>query len=410
MIKSSDYELLAPAGDLESFYTAIRYGADAVYLGGTAFGLRAAAASFSFPMLKEAVKYAHERNVRVYLTCNIVPTSSEAERFSEFLEEAVNSGIDACIISDIGLLFQARKQFPNLELHASTQTGIMNYQTANALYEIGVKRVVLARELSLEDICEIRKRTHPDLELEVFVHGAMCMSISGRCLLSQYLTHRDANRGACSQPCRWAYHLMDERKPGEYFPIEQDAYGSYILNAKDLCLIEHLDKLINAGVKSLKIEGRGKSAYYVGVITNAYRMALGHLESEHKNSSLPSWISDEVTKVSHRRYHTGFLFGPPENGQFYENGGYIRNYDVVGVVEDWKDGYLYCEQRNKFCVGDRLEILSPGEMPVEYTVTELIDGENEQVCSVPHAMMKFKMPYPNKVVCGSFIRRKTDCL
>ncbi len=407
-MKRADCELLAPAGDLESFYAAVRYGADAVYLGGTAFGMRASAASFSFPLLTQAVDFAHSKGVRVYLTCNIVPTSEESEQFSEFLESAVASGIDACIMSDLGLLFQARKQFPDLELHASTQTGIMNYQTANALFDLGVKRVVLARELSLNEICQIREHTNPDLELEVFVHGSMCMSISGRCLLSQYLTHRDANRGACSQPCRWSYHLMEERKPGQYFPIAQDEYGSYILNAKDLCLIEHLDQLIKAGVTSLKIEGRGKSSYYVAVITNAYRMALEQFRSAPSGEPLPPWLLDEVTKVSHRHYHTGFLFGPPENGQFYENGGYVRSYDVVGIVRDWKDGYLYCEQRNKFGVGDQLEILVPGQLPIHYSVVELLNDEGKPVESVPHATMKFRMPYPTKLEVGSFLRRKID--
>lgn len=404
-MKETHSELLAPAGDLESFYAAIQYGADAVYLGGTAFGMRTSAASFSFPTLTKAIAYAHSKGVRVYLTCNIVPTNREAEQFPAFLESAVEAGIDACILSDLGLLLQAKKLFPKLELHASTQVGIMNYQTANALYELGVKRVVLARELSLDDIRFIREHTPSELELEVFVHGAMCMSVSGRCLISQYLMHRDANRGACAQPCRWGYHLMEEKRPGQYFPIFEDEQGSYILNAKDLCLLPHLRKLQEAGVVSFKIEGRAKSSYYVAVVTNAYRMALDYFAKTDDSESLPSWVVDEVFKVSHRRYNTGFLFGPPDDGQYYENGGYLRNYDVVGLVTDYKTGYLLCEQRNKFCVGDELEILVPKQKPIFYTVTELLDENGEEIESAPHAKMLFQLPYDKSLPKGSFIRK-----
>lgn len=268
-------EVLAPVGDQERLIAAIQYGADAVYLGGKEFGMRAAPANFDREQLRQAVEYAHSKGVRVYLTCNTLPRNEEIERFPEYIQYVDSIGVDACIVSDIGVFAMVREYAPNMELHVSTQAGIVNYQTANAFYQMGAKRVVLARELSLEEIREIRQRTPEDLELEVFVHGAMCMSFSGRCLLSNYLADRDANRGECAQPCRWNYYLMEEKRPGQYFPVFEDEKGSYILNAKDMCMIEYIDQLIEAGVTSLKIEGRAKSAYYVSVITNA--LSLIHI-------------------------------------------------------------------------------------------------------------------------------------
>ena len=262
-------EVLAPVGDFERLTYAVNYGADAVYLGGTAFGMRASSANFDFDTMKKAVEYAHARDVKVYLTCNTLPLNSEVEQLSDYLKSARDAGVDAVIVADIGVLMEAKRVIPEVDIHISTQTGIVNY-----LYKMGAKRVVLARELPLEDIRRIRDKTPPELEIEAFVHGAMCMSFSGRCLLSNYMIGRDANRGECAQPCRWGYHLVEEKRPGQYFPIYEDEKGSYILNAKDMCMIEHLDKVIDAGVTSLKIEGRAKSFYYVAVITNAYRQAV----------------------------------------------------------------------------------------------------------------------------------------
>ena len=280
-----------------------------------------------------------------------------------------------------------------MEIHMSTQTGIVNYVTATELYNMGAKRVVLARELSLDEVAEIRAKTSRDMEIEVFVHGAMCVSFSGRCLLSSYLVNRDANRGQCAQPCRWGYHLMEEKREGQYFPIFEDEKGTYILNSKDMCMIDHLDKLAKAGVTSLKIEGRAKSAYYVSVITNAYRMATDILKKDPDNYILPDYVREEVFKVSHRDYCTGFFFGhPSECRQYYEDSGYIRAYDVCAVVDKCENGRIYAEQRNKFLVGDELEILAPSQRPVKYTVTEIQNAEGESVENTCHAAMKFSMP------------------
>ncbi|MGN0612698.1 MAG: U32 family peptidase, partial [Porcipelethomonas sp.] len=288
--------------------------------------------------------------------------------------------------------------------HMSTQTGIVNYASANQLYNMGVKRAVLARELSLEEIAEIRAKIPADMEIEVFVHGAMCVSFSGRCLLSSYLVNRDANRGECAQPCRWGYHLMEEKRQGQYFPVFEDEKGTYILNAKDLCMIDHLDKLADAGVTSLKIEGRAKSAYYVSVVTNAYRMAVDWHKT-HPGESLPRWISDEVFKVSHRKYCTGFFFGHPKDCQYYETGGYIRNYDVAAVIDRCENGVVYATQRNRFFKGDELEILSPGQKPVTITPDKIFDENGTEISTVNHAMMKFSFKCDRKFPVNSIIRK-----
>ena len=280
-----------------------------------------------------------------------------------------------------------------MEIHASTQTGIVNYVTANELYNMGCKRVVLARELSLEEISEIRAKTPKEMEIEAFVHGAMCVSFSGRCLLSSYLTNRDANRGECAQPCRWGYHLMEEKRPNEFYPVFEDEQGTYILNAKDMCMIDHIDKLWSAGINSLKIEGRAKSAYYVSVVTNAYRMAVDQFMKDPKAEfKLPDWVREEVFKVSHRKYCTGFFFGHPKESQYYETGGYIREYDVVAVVDECKNGRIYATQRNKFLKGDTLEIFWPGAKPVTVKADTIFNDHDEEVESANHAMMKFSIP------------------
>ena len=400
-------EVLAPAGDFERLQAAVKYGADAVYLGATSFGMRANAGNFNEEELRAGVKFAHEHGVRVYLTCNILPTNEEADQLEEFLLRAADAGVDALIVADVGILMMARRLVPQIDIHISTQTGVVNYLTANELYKLGAKRVVLARELSLETIREIRRRTPADLEIECFVHGAMCMSFSGRCLLSNYLTGRDANRGECAQPCRWSYYLMEEKRPGQYFPIFEDEHGSYILNAKDMSMIDHIDDLVDAGITSLKIEGRAKSAYYVSVVTNAYRQAVDQYVADPENYHLAGWLAEEVYKVSHREYCTGFYYGRAD--QCYLSGGYVRECDIVAVVDHCADGWLYGTQRNRFAVGDEVEILEPGQPPYKLTVAEIRNGEGESVPAAPHAMMAFSMPCPEgSFTQGTIIRKNKN--
>lgn len=397
-------EVLSPAGDKERLLAAIEYGSDAVYLGRKNFGMRSSPSNFDFEGLKEAVELAHKNNVKVYLTCNTLPRNNEIPEFQQFVEEAVECKVDALIAADIGILSLIKKYAPNIEVHASTQTGIVNYVTANELYNMGCKRVVLARELSLEEIAEIRAKTPKQMDIEAFVHGAMCVSFSGRCLLSSYLVNRDANRGECAQPCRWGYHLMEEKRTEDFFPIFEDEQGTYILNSKDLCMINYIDKVIEAGVSSLKIEGRAKSAYYVSIITNAYKMAVDHYKKNTNNFSLPTWISEEVYKVSHRKYCTGFFFGHPNDSQYYETGGYIRGYDVVGVVDKCENGYIYATQRNKFLKGTTLEIISPKQQPKKIVATEIFNEKGESVESANHAMMKFSIPSQENFPQNAIIR------
>ncbi len=398
-------ELLAPVGDYERLVAAVTFGADAVYLGGTAFGMRAASANFDLDMLRRAVEYAHAHGVKVYLTCNTLPRGREVEELSQYLKDTAACGVDAFIITDIGVMMLAKRVAPQVEIHISTQAGVVNYLAAKELYYLGAKRVVLARELSLDEIATIREKTPPELEIEAFVHGAMCMSFSGRCLLSSYLTGRDANRGECAQPCRWGYHLVEEKRPGQYYPIFEDESGSYLLNAKDLCMIEHLDKVIQAGVTSLKIEGRAKSSYYVSVVTNAYRCAIDQYLSDPEHYQLDPWILEETKKVSHRAYCTGFYFGPIENGQYYENAGYIRTYDVVAIVDGYREGRLLCTQRNKFSIGDEVEILEPGRPPQTFVVDTLFNENGESIQSANHAVMRLQIPCPISACPGAIIRK-----
>ena len=400
-------EVLSPVGDTERFNAALKYGADAVYLGRKSFGMRSSPMNFDYEQLISAVNKAHEKGVKVYLTCNTLPRNNEIPEFQQFIEEAVSAKVDAVIVADIGLMALVKKFAPDMEIHMSTQTGIVNYVTATELYNMGAKRVVLARELSLEEIAEIRVKSPKDMEIEVFVHGAMCVSFSGRCLLSQDLVNRDANRGECAQPCRWSYHLMEEKRIDQFFPVFEDEKGTYILNAKDLCMIDHIDKLAEAGVSSLKIEGRAKSAYYVAVITNAYRMAVDEYYKNPNNFKLSDWIHDEVFKVSHRKYCTGFFFGHPKDCQYYETGGYIRNYDVVAVVEKCEDGIVYCTQRNKFMAGDTVEVVSPSQKPIEITIDELFDENGNSIETANHAMMNFSFKCDVNFIPESVIRTYT---
>lgn len=396
-------ELLAPAGDRERLEAAVRYGADAVYLGGTMFGMRAAPQNFNREELREAVRYCHKYGVLVYLTCNTLPMVEETNALPGFIQDAAWAGVDALIVADLGVMMLAKRIAPEIDIHISTQAGVVNHLTATELYNLGAKRVVLARELSLDQIRAIRDKTPPELEIEAFAHGAMCVSFSGRCLLSNYLTYRDGNRGQCAQPCRWGYYLMEEKRPGQYFPLFEDEQGSHILNAQDMCMIEHIDKMVDAGVTSLKIEGRAKSAYYGAVVTNAYRIALD-LYAQNDTYDPPQWLLDEVRKVSHRQYSTGFYLGEkPE--QWYENRGYIRNWEVVATVDGWKDGELFCTERNRFFPGDELELVQPGRPPVVMTAHTLLDEEGQSLESANHPMMKLRIPYPHPCVPGAMLRK-----
>ena len=398
--------MLAPAGDMEKLRAAVLYGADAVYLGGKIHTMRSGAGNFDLEELEQAVALAHGAGVRVYFTCNTLPKNSEIPQLEEYLGQVAQTGVDAFIVADIGVMMAARRAAPHTDLHISTQAGITNWLTARELYNLGAKRAILARELTLDEIRELRSHTPPELELEVFVHGAMCMSFSGRCLLSNYLTGRDANRGECAQPCRWKYALMEEKRPGEYFPIREDEAGSYILNARDLCLIRYLDQLAAAGVSSFKIEGRSKSAYYAAVITNAYRTASELLNTEGAYS-LPEWVEEETRKVSHREYCDGFLFGRPEQGQCLRSGGYLRPWEVAAVVEKWEDGTLYLSQRNKVEAGEELEALAPGgNPPVKVVADDLRDIEGNPVLAVPHPTMPFTIRCPYPFPAGALLRRR----
>lgn len=400
-------EVLAPAGDFERLCAAVEYGADAVYLGSDCFGMRTAAASFGGDELKKACDYAHSKGVRVYLTCNTVPRNSELKFLPSFIEYAAQSGVNAFIVTDIGVMKLIQKYAPNTEIHISTQAGITNYAAANAFYEMGAKRIVTARELSLDEIAEIRLNTPKDLEIECFVHGAMCVSFSGRCLLSNYMTGRDSNRGDCAQPCRWRYSLLEEKRPGEFFEIEQDNTGTYIMNSRDMCLIEHIPELAQAGIDSFKIEGRAKSAYYTAVSVNAYRCAIdGYADSGYSFDYKPEqWIIDEVRKVSNRQYCTGFYFSTPmDDAQIFYNGGYVREWDVAAIAEKWQDGILYASQRNRFFEGDELEIMIRGQKPFKVTVSDLKNEEGESIDNAPHPMMKLSFNCPFDVPTGAYLR------
>ena len=395
-------ELLAPAGDMERLRMSLAYGADAVYLAGTDFGMRSFAGNFTLEELKQAVALCHSRGVAVHVTCNTMPRNGEIARMPEWLEYLQELGVDAAILADVGVLSLLKKHAPRVKAHISTQASVSNYQAAAAWYELGASRVILARELSLDEIREIRAKAPRELELEAFVHGAMCVSYSGRCLLSNYMTGRDANRGACAQPCRYQYALVEEKRPGEYFPIGEDAGGAYIMNSKDMCMIDHIPELIDAGLDSLKIEGRAKSAYYAAVVTGAYRHAIdAALEGRPLD---PVW-RDEVEKVSHRPYSTGFYFGEP--GQHTSHSRYVRDWQIMAVVTSCApDGTALCELRNKLSAGDELELAGPGLKPVPVTVEGLTDGDGLPIPEARKPQMPFYLKLPVQAPPLSLLRRK----
>ena len=397
-------ELLAPAGDMERLKMAVLYGADAVYLAGTSFGMRAFAGNFDPDELKAAVAYAHAHNVRVHCTINTMPRSDEIAHLPEHLERLSDAGVDALIVADLGAFTMAGTYAPNCKRHISTQASISNYVTANAWHDLGASRVILARELSLEEIRTIREKTPPDLEIEAFVHGAMCVSYSGRCLLSNYMTGRDASRGACAQPCRYQYALMEEKRPGEYFPVYEENGETYIMNSRDMCMIDHVGELMDAGLDSLKIEGRAKSAYYAAIVTGAYRHAI---DAAWSGMPLDPVWRDEVEHISHRHYSTGFFYGQP--GQFTEDSRYIRDWQITAkVVSCDQEGRALLTLNNKFSLGDRLELVGPGVRPQPLEVTALWDEDGLPLTQVRKPQMRFRMQLPQSVPPLSILRRQAD--
>ncbi len=397
-------ELLSPAGDMERLKMAVAYGADAVYLAGTSFGMRSFAGNFTAEELPQAVKYAHEHGVKVHVTVNTMARNQEISRLPAHLELLNEIGVDALILADLGAFRMAEKYAPGCHRHMSTQVSIANYESASAWYDLGASRVVLARELSLEEIQEIRQKVPAELELEVFVHGAMCVSYSGRCLLSNYMTGRDSNRGACAQPCRYQYALMEEKRPGEYFPVFEDEKGTYILNSRDMCMIDHLEDLWHCGVDCLKIEGRAKSAYYAAIVTGAYRHVLDAVVSGETVD--PIW-RDEVEHVSHRHYSTGFYYGEP--GQYYADSRYIRQWQVVALVESCDDqGNAVLSLRNKFAAGDKVELVGPDQKPVSFTVPQMEDMEGNPLLEPKTPQMRFRMQLPLAVPALSILRHSVE--
>ena len=401
-------ELLAPAGDLEKLKIAVLYGADAVYFGGETFSLRAGAGNFTYEEMKEGIEFAHAHGAKCHLTVNIFAHNEDIERFINYLKRVKDVGIDAFIASDPGVIDMIQEYIPDAEIHLSTQANMTNYRTANFWYKRGLRRLVTARELTLEEIKELKANIPEDMELETFIHGAMCISYSGRCLLSNFMIERDANRGACAHPCRWKYTLMEEQRPGEYFPIEEDNRGTYILNSKDLCLIEHLPELIEAGISSFKIEGRMKSVFYVATVVSAYRKAIDtYFENPSEYKFKEEWMT-ELCKASHREFTTGFYFHKPSNDdQNYRTSAYSRDYSFVGMVKDYdpETGYAIVEQRNKMVIGDKIEVFGPGADFFVQELTEMYDEEGNAVESAPHPQQILKIKV-DKPVAPCFMFRK----
>ncbi len=397
-------ELLSPAGDMERLKMSVLYGADAVYLAGTSFGMRSFAGNFTPEELPLAVKFAHDHGVKVHVTVNTMPRNEEICQLPAYLEQLQAAGVDALIVADMGAFTLAGKYAPKCQRHISTQQSIANYECARAWYDLGAQRVVLARELSLEEIRTIREKTPKELEIETFGHGAMCVSYSGRCLLSNYMTGRDSNRGACAQPCRYQYALMEEKRPGEYFPVYEDEKGTYILNSRDMCMIDHLGQLMDAGVDCIKIEGRAKSAYYAAIVTGAYRHCIDDAAAGRPTD--PVW-RDEVEHISHRIYSTGFYFGEP--GQYTENSRYIRDVQVCAIVESCDEkGLALCSLRNKFSQGEALEVVGPDLRPFAVTAAGMTDLEGAPLPEPRTPQSKFYIPLGKQVPPYSILRHSVD--
>ena len=401
-------ELLAPGGSLLKLKTAIDFGADAVYIGGDAFSLRVAAENFSVEDMYEGIRYAHDRGKKVYLTSNIIAHNRDIEKFRSFIEEIRPMGFDAVLIADLGLFGMIREIAPEIPVHISTQANNTNYKTVEMWHKMGAERVVLGREMSFNEIAEIQSKV-PDVELEAFVHGAMCISYSGRCLLSNYMTGRNSNLGACAHPCRWNYSLVEEKRPGEYFDVFENERGTFIFNSKDLCMIEHIPELVKSGVASLKIEGRVKTAFYVATIVGAYRREIDRYCADPENYVFNPDELDELCKVSHRPYTTGFFYGrPTSDGQVYETSSYIRDYELVGIVTgyDKEAKRLTISQRNRFFAGDELEIIQPNKPYVTITAENMANQKGEAIDVAPHAEEIITMDCVEEIPAGAMVRKR----
>lgn len=403
-------ELLIPAGSLEVLKTAVIFGADAVYIGGEAFGLRAKAKNFSKEEMAEGIRFAHAHGVKVHVTVNILAHNDDLAGAEEYFKELKELEPDALIIADPGMFEMAKEICPEIDIHISTQANNTNYKTFQFWYRQGAKRVVAARELSLEEIKEVKRNIPEDLEVESFVHGAMCISYSGRCLLSSYFTGREANRGACTHPCRWKYAVVEEKRPDEYFPVYENERGTYIFNSKDLCMIEHIPEMVEAGIDSFKIEGRMKTALYIATAARTYRKAIDdYFESEEKYRANMEWYREEIGKCTHRQYTTGFYFGrPDENTQIYDSSTYVNDYIYLGTVEETDgEGRAKIRQKNKFCVGDRIEIMKPDGRNVETEVLSLTTEEGESVESAPHSKQVLLVGLSCEAEAGDIFRVKS---
>lgn len=419
IIRRRSPEVLAPAGNLRVLKTAVDFGADAVYCGGAEFGMRAAPKNFTLEDFEQGVRYAHARDVRVYATVNIIPGNSEVAGMNAYLGALAEIGVDALIVTDIGILMAARQIAPHTEIHISTQAGVMNYQAAAALYELGAKRVVLAREMSLPEIREMRAKIPADLEIEAFVHGSMCMAFSGRCLISKYTTGRDANHGDCAQSCRWKYHVVEEKRPGEFFPVEVTEGGTYLFNSQDLNMLAHVDEVIDAGVTSLKIEGRAKGEYYVAVLTNAYKTAVTTYLNATQNMlepacdgafALPEWVLREPYKVTHREYCTGFYYPDSPAQESVTRGGYISDWLWLGTAVDYDAAAqrLTVLSRNKIVPGQQVEFLIPGTEPILFEIppTGIRDEVGETASEINHPAHEFSFPCERSIPPGAMLRGK----
>lgn len=403
-------ELLAPAGDLEKLKMAVIYGADAVYIGGESFGMRTASKNFTFQEMLEGVQFCHDRGKKIYVTLNIIPHNDDFEGLEEYLKYLAEIKVDAVIVADPGMLMMVKQHIPQMEIHLSTQANNTNLYSARFWYQQGVKRIVIARELSFDEIKQFRKEIPKDMEIEAFVHGAMCISYSGRCLMSNYMTGRDANRGACAHPCRWKYSIVEEKRPGEYFPIEEDESGTYIFNSKDLCMIDSIQEIIESGIDSLKLEGRVKTSYYVATVVRAYRIAIDSYYADPQNYSFDKNLLDELKKASYRDFTHGFYTGKPDSdAQNYGSSSYIRNYDFVGVVSEQKDNLTQIEVRNRIFAGDEVEIISPNSKDVAYATIQSMYNQDMQSIDVA--------PIPKELVWvslggvfekNSILRKKSD--
>lgn len=404
-------ELLAPAGDINKLKTAVEYGADAVYLGGESFGLRKASKNFSMDDIKWATDYLHERGKKIHVTLNIIPHNHDMEGVEDYIKELYEIGVDALIVADPGMFMKVKEVAPDFPIHISTQGSVTNVETVKFWQKLGAERVVMARELSLKEVADIIKEVGDSIEVETFAHGAMCMSYSGRCLLSNYMTGRDANMGDCAQPCRYKYHLVEEKRPGEYFPIEEHDEGTFIMNSKDLCMIEHIDEMIEAGIASLKIEGRVKSEYYLATVIRSYRMAIDAYYADPENYKYDPSLLEEIKKVSHRDFTTGFFFGQAnENSQVYKDNSYIRGYDFVGIVLDYDDETKIAtiEQRNRVFVGEEIEIFGPGVKHFDYKIEKMLDDKDREIDVANKAKQIFKIKIDQSIKKGFILRRENE--